>query len=282
MSHQQYISGSINYYACAYRFGFNGKEKDDEVKGVGNSLDFGARIYDSRTGRWLSVDPLWMYYIPVTPFNFALNNPITLFDEDGNVIVDSRGNKVIVTLSKTKDGSIVTNYNYEKTGKAVTDKYFLNNGKKIIDAMVVTKTGWDEVQGLMKKKYNIRLHYDTKTKSGEKDKRGYLVGSKVLGVRTYEKQDLKTFDKSKGVDITIYETQIIKFTADPANVVTKVGLVATHEAEHATEENINISLSNLRLNGIFKNDKILDPESALERKEEQFKHDIKYNRKPLK
>ena len=58
--------------------------------------------------------------------------------------------------------------------------------------MVVTKTGWDEVQGLMKKKYNIRLHYDTKTKSGEKDKRGYLVGSKVLGVRTYEKQDLKT------------------------------------------------------------------------------------------
>ena len=48
----------------------------------------------------------------------------------------------------------------------------------------------------MKKKYNIRLHYDTKTKSGEKDKRGYLVGSKVLGVRTYEKQDLKTFDKS--------------------------------------------------------------------------------------
>jgi len=36
-----------------YRYGFNGKEKDDEVKGSGNSLDFGARMYDSRLGRWI-------------------------------------------------------------------------------------------------------------------------------------------------------------------------------------------------------------------------------------
>jgi hypothetical protein len=30
-----------------YRFGYNGKEKDDEVKVSGNSLHFGARIYES-------------------------------------------------------------------------------------------------------------------------------------------------------------------------------------------------------------------------------------------
>ncbi len=29
-----------------YRYGFNGMEKDDELKGNGNSYDFGARIYD--------------------------------------------------------------------------------------------------------------------------------------------------------------------------------------------------------------------------------------------
>jgi RHS repeat-associated protein len=45
-----------------YRFGFNGQEKDDEVKVEGNSLDFGARIYDSRLGRWLSLDPLQAKY----------------------------------------------------------------------------------------------------------------------------------------------------------------------------------------------------------------------------
>lgn len=32
-------------------------EKDDEMKGVGNSLNFGDRIYDSRIGDFLSVDP---------------------------------------------------------------------------------------------------------------------------------------------------------------------------------------------------------------------------------
>ena len=30
------------------RYAFNGMEKDDEVKGAGNSYDFGARLYDSR------------------------------------------------------------------------------------------------------------------------------------------------------------------------------------------------------------------------------------------
>ncbi len=34
----------------SYRYGFNGMEKDDEIKGNGNSYDFGARIYDPRVG----------------------------------------------------------------------------------------------------------------------------------------------------------------------------------------------------------------------------------------
>lgn len=36
-------------------YGFNRRERDDEVKGAANSLDFGARIYDPRVGRWLSL-----------------------------------------------------------------------------------------------------------------------------------------------------------------------------------------------------------------------------------
>ncbi|WP_317044843.1 RHS repeat domain-containing protein, partial [Flavobacterium columnare] len=41
-----------------YRYGFNGKEKDDELKGEGNSYDFGARLLDPRIGRWFSPDPM--------------------------------------------------------------------------------------------------------------------------------------------------------------------------------------------------------------------------------
>jgi len=42
-----------SFNSNSYKYGFNGKEKDDEVKGNGNSYDFGARIYDPRIGRWL-------------------------------------------------------------------------------------------------------------------------------------------------------------------------------------------------------------------------------------
>ena len=40
-----------NYNSGGYRYGFNGKENDNEVKGEGNQQDYGLRIYDPRLGR---------------------------------------------------------------------------------------------------------------------------------------------------------------------------------------------------------------------------------------
>ncbi len=67
----------------SYRFGFNGKEKDDEVKGSGAQYDYGFRIYDSRIGKFLSVDPLSSSYPWYTPYQFAGNSPIAFNDLDG-------------------------------------------------------------------------------------------------------------------------------------------------------------------------------------------------------
>lgn len=66
-----------------YRYGFNGKEKDDEVKGEGNQQDYGMRIYDPRIGKFLSVDPLTQEYPWYTPYQFAGNTPIQAIDRDG-------------------------------------------------------------------------------------------------------------------------------------------------------------------------------------------------------
>lgn len=66
-----------------YRYGFNGKEKDNEVKGTGNRQDYGARIYDDRLGRFLSVDPIAKDYPELTPYQFASNRPIDGIDLDG-------------------------------------------------------------------------------------------------------------------------------------------------------------------------------------------------------
>ncbi len=70
-----------SYISSSYRFGFNGKEKDDEVNGDGNSLEFGARIYDSRLGRWLRIDPVFKAWS--STYQFASNNPINFVDPDG-------------------------------------------------------------------------------------------------------------------------------------------------------------------------------------------------------
>ena len=66
-----------------YKYGFNGKENDDEVTGDGNFQDYGFRVYNTRLGRFISVDPLTIKYSYWTPYQFAGNMPIKYIDLDG-------------------------------------------------------------------------------------------------------------------------------------------------------------------------------------------------------
>ncbi len=66
-----------------YRYGFNGMESDDELSGVKNSYDFGLRMYDSRVGRFLSLDPLSTKNSHESNYAYAANNPIYYIDYNG-------------------------------------------------------------------------------------------------------------------------------------------------------------------------------------------------------
>lgn len=68
-----------------YRYGFQGQENDNEVKGEGNSIDFGARLYDPRLGRWFAVEPKERLQPSTSPYSFVNNNPIILVDPDGEI-----------------------------------------------------------------------------------------------------------------------------------------------------------------------------------------------------
>jgi RHS repeat-associated protein len=83
-----------------YRYGFNGMEKDDELKGNSNSYDFGARIYDPRLGRWLSRDPHEGKYPNQSGYNYSFNSPL-LFN-------DPNGKDAVITITKQGDKTIVT------------------------------------------------------------------------------------------------------------------------------------------------------------------------------
>jgi len=76
-------NSSLETYIGRYRFGFNGMEKDDEVYGDGNSYDYGARIYNSQLGRWLSRDPKESVYPSWSTYNAFMCNPIIIIDPSG-------------------------------------------------------------------------------------------------------------------------------------------------------------------------------------------------------
>jgi RHS repeat-associated protein len=72
-----------SFSASRYKYGFNGKEKDDEVNVNGGDYDYGERMYDSRLARFLSLDPLQKKFAELTPYQFASNTPIMASDLDG-------------------------------------------------------------------------------------------------------------------------------------------------------------------------------------------------------
>ena len=67
----------------AYRYGFNGHEKCDEVKGSVNHLLFGDYGYDPRTGRRWNIDPKTKKYPDLSPYATFNNNPIFFTDPNG-------------------------------------------------------------------------------------------------------------------------------------------------------------------------------------------------------
>ena len=77
------MPGRVYVSANRFRYGFNGKEKDDEWKSDGNEYDYGMRVYDPRLCKFMSVDPLTKKYPELTPYQFASDRPIQFIDIDG-------------------------------------------------------------------------------------------------------------------------------------------------------------------------------------------------------
>jgi RHS repeat-associated protein len=66
-----------------YRYGFQGQEMDNELKGEGNSLNYEYRMHDPRVGRFFAVDPLTKQYPHYSPYSFSGNKVISKIELEG-------------------------------------------------------------------------------------------------------------------------------------------------------------------------------------------------------
>jgi RHS repeat-associated protein len=137
-------------FGDGYRFGFNGQEKDNEIKGVGNGLDFGARVYDSRLGRWLSLDPLQAKYPSLSAYNFCADNPILFIDPDGKRIM-------ITDFSTGKPLLYVPNM--KLTGDKTTDM-MITSMNMVYNASLSNKKDKSTVDYLIKTNQEISIVYN--------------------------------------------------------------------------------------------------------------------------
>ena len=122
----------------AYRYGFQGQEKDDEIKGEGNSLNYTYRMHDPRIGRFFATDPLESKYAYLTPFQFASNNPIGMIELEGLEGVVASGLPAPFTNNSRPTGVVLTTQQGLEVAKATSTalvklgfKHYLP--KKLID-----------------------------------------------------------------------------------------------------------------------------------------------------
>ena len=113
MHTQNYIENSFIPYS------FNGMEKDNEVKGEGNSYDFGARMFDPRLGRWFKCDK--SIHPDLSSYNGMCNSPIILIDPDGNdVIIGNWKKKDLKKFVMHLSGITGLNVIYDKKSNSLT------------------------------------------------------------------------------------------------------------------------------------------------------------------
>ena len=140
-----------------YRFGFNGMEVDNEVKGDNNSLDFGARIYDPRLGRWLSTDPREGDLPSWSTYAYGLDNPIVFIDPDGQFpytfhirsfhpdltfgggfLGDNRG----YSNDPNSSARIAQRFTFDPSTEQASNRGFANNFSMHPAGIVATKGAW--------------------------------------------------------------------------------------------------------------------------------------------
>ena len=172
----------------SYRYGFQGQEMDNELKGEGNSLNYEFRMHDPRVGRFFAVDPLTEKFPWNSPYAFSENRVI-----DG------------VELEGLERVSYIYNFNKKTNGYDKPIKIDLGYGKGVLHQFVggpkVLK-GYDyrEIYLFDGKKFDASrksfsrilketvFFYKTETKTSIELKKEVKIGKYISAAASVEQQ----------------------------------------------------------------------------------------------
>jgi RHS repeat-associated protein len=107
--------------SSAYRYGFQGQEKDDELKGEGNSLNYTFRMHDPRVGRFFAVDPLSPKYPHYSTYSFSGNKVIAHVEIEGLEDMDFKVARW--EAQKIQEAALKNGSSHEESKKVYRDAY---------------------------------------------------------------------------------------------------------------------------------------------------------------
>ena len=226
------VTGTHSSYA--YRYGFNGMEKDNEVKGVGNSYTAMFWQYDSRLGRRWNRDP--KPNPSISNYACFANSPIWITDPYGDTtqFFSKRGSY----LGQTNDGHS-NQIHFTTNRKFKSMKNVLGDMKSNADSPEDDKNGYNNIVSYYRKNSIAFISKNTisqiksvfnESRNEEKERGGALV----IG----ENREIQFYDLSTNVKRTSHSMNGRHLTTDIYSLSKKRNVFGSFHVHWHDEKNV--------------------------------------------
>jgi RHS repeat-associated protein len=211
----------------SHRYGFNGKEMDNGVKGEGVQYDYGFRIYDARIARFLSVDPLTKSYPELTPYQFASNSPIAAIDLDG------------LEFYYAADGEYLGKYGSSTVMRVIAERDLINTTKSEFESIRIPNSEKGFFDHYLP---SVSAQVYEATIDNEKE----LLKEWTIANRH------KSYYRERGM--SLYKGNLIKESGEPFEVFIKAKTVVERDISSIYSSSVELSNSKPMVTGLYIDD----------------------------
>nr|WP_294922360.1 hypothetical protein [uncultured Flavobacterium sp.] len=226
----------------SYRFGFQGQEMDNELKGEGNSLNYEFRMHDPRIGRFFATDPLEPEYPSNSPFAFSENRVIDMIELEGLEATKTEDKKKAETEGTFLEGWNRTVSTYNNNFNTGVDEFVREPGKKSLDitynffngvSLLVGDCipGLTQAMGIENKTANAMVEFGNKVQNipnmSRNEAGGFTAGASIFVLEFYASKKLPVSTFSTHLEFQVGEYAALR------KIAINTGLDAHHAGQAA-------------------------------------------------